>query len=52
VEKEEYQKELNHLIKEMKNNDSHGKIRIGKEYFQAKMPNFIRSENGKIFVII
>jgi hypothetical protein len=34
----------------MRNNDSHGKIRIGKEYFQAKMPNFIRSESGKVFI--
>ena len=34
---------MTHLTKELRNNENHGKIRIGKEYYQAKMPNFIQS---------
>lgn len=43
VEKDEFQKQMMHLTKELKNNENHGRIRIGKEYYQAKMPNFIQS---------
>jgi hypothetical protein len=35
----------------MKNNESHGKIRIGKEYYQAKMPEFIREQQGSFLVM-
>lgn len=51
IEKDEFQKQMTHLTKELKNNENHGKIRIGKEYYQAKMPNFIQSQTGNFIII-
>lgn len=50
VEKDEFQKQMMHLTKELKNNENHGRIRIGKEYYQAKMPNFIQSQTGNFYI--
>ena len=35
IEKDQFQKQMTHLTKELRNNENHGKIRIGKEYYQA-----------------